>query len=144
MKKEIENKQQFDLSMVKNPVVKKVAEGALYTMMLTLTPQLFICYYQAICRSDYKVAMKVLLGVQNRYTLKNPDHVLPQVGDEQGQMLLESLLYDMHRCTQEYNGGFLYGIIDELHVVAHSPEHEILLTFMVQLFNRMNAYVCQD
>lgn len=144
MKKEFEFKQQFDLSMVKNPEMKQVTEGALYTMMLTLTPQLFICYHHAICRTDYKVALKVLRGVQNHYAMMDRAHELPQVGDERGQMLLESLLYDMHSCTQEYNGGFLYGIIDELHVVAHSPEHEILLTFMVQLFNRMNAYVCQD
>lgn len=44
MKKEFENKKNFDMDRIKDPMKKSIVCSALYYMQLTLTPLLYINY----------------------------------------------------------------------------------------------------
>lgn len=134
----------FDLSYIKNPEMKKSALSAFYLMELTLTPQLFMHYLRAISCTDYKVAMKILRAINRHCQLDPESRELPAIGLDQGQLLLENIIYDMQHCARAYNGGFLYGIMVDMEITEHTPEYEILKRFMVELFNRLYVYVCND
>ena len=147
MKREFEDKKNFDMDRIKSLEKKRIVWNALNYMQLTLTPLLYINYLRAIGHTHYKVAMEILRAIDGFEvdSAIDPDLLeLPLVGSDTGQALLLAILCDMQRCHKTYRGGFVYGIINEMNLADGSVAYETLKEFIANYFNRVNDYVCND
>ena len=144
MKKEFENKKNFDMDRIKDPMKKSIVCSALYYMQLTLTPLLYINYLHAISHTHYKVAMEIFRAIGDDGMHNAEDDEQPQISSVEGQCLLAAILYDIHYCIKTYHGGFVYGIIDKMNLVPESTEYETIKTFLAYYLTRMNDYVCKE